>query len=299
MAEHALPFAFVDVFSATPLAGNPLAVVGDADDLSEETMRSLAREFNQSETTFVMSSQRPNVAARLRSFTAAGVEVGGAGHNALGAWWWLAQTDGLSLDAGAGNFVQEIAGRELEVEVTATEDGRPKAIAMTQEEPSWGQLAEDSPIAAALGLGDGDLGRTVPAQVVSTGAPHLLIEARDRSAVDRAEPETAVLAELLRTVEGEGCYLFSLDPLSPAASAYARFFNPTVGLSEDPATGTAAGPLACHLVRHGVLPEPAATAIIEQGHAMGRPSQIEISVEGSRVVIHAECVIAAEGTLRL
>ena len=112
-------------------------------------------------------------------------------------------------------------------------------------------------------------------------------------------PSRRCCAELLRTVEGEGCYLFSLDPLSPAASAYARFFNPTVGLSEDPATGTAAGPLACHLVRHGVLLEPAATAIIEQGHAMGRPSQIEISVEGSRVVIHAECVIAAEGTLRL
>ena len=94
-------------------------------------------------------------------------------------------------------------------------------------------------------------------------------------------------------------YLFSLDPLRPEASAYARFFNPTVGIGEDPATGTAAGPLACHLVRHEVLSEPAATAIIEQGHAMGRPSQIEISVEGSRVLIQAECVIAAVGTLRL
>ena len=126
MARGALPFALVDVFSAIPLAGNPLAVVGEADNLAEDAMRSLAREFNQSETTFVMASQRAGVAAKLRSFTAAGAEVGGAGHNALGAWWWLAQTDRLLLEAGGGRFLQEIAGRELEVEVTADANGRPK-----------------------------------------------------------------------------------------------------------------------------------------------------------------------------
>lgn len=87
-----VPFALVDVFADAPLTGNPLAVVADADGLEERAMRAVAREFNQSETTFVLRPTRPEARTRLRSFTPAGAEVVGAGHNALGAWWWLAAT---------------------------------------------------------------------------------------------------------------------------------------------------------------------------------------------------------------
>ena len=84
-----VPFFFVDVFASRPLTGNPLSLVPDADDLDETQMRAIAREFNQSETTFLLRPSLPGAAVRLRSFTPIGAEVGEAGHNALGAWLWM------------------------------------------------------------------------------------------------------------------------------------------------------------------------------------------------------------------
>ena len=100
----------------------------------------------------------------------------------------------------------------------------------------------------------------------------------------------------MRAVEGEGCYVYSLDPIAADSAAYTRFFNPTVGITEDPATGTAAGPLASHLVAHGLSAEGSKIAI-EQGHLIGRPSRIEIGILNERVIITAACVLVAEGTL--
>jgi trans-2,3-dihydro-3-hydroxyanthranilate isomerase len=134
---QSLSFFLVDVFANAPLTGNPLAVVADADDVDEGVMRAVAREFNQSETTFVLASPRADVAWRLRSFTPAGIEVGGAGHNALGAWWWLATSGRLQLSESGGRFAGEIGESPLPVEVIA-ERGHPRAIAMDQEAPTLG-----------------------------------------------------------------------------------------------------------------------------------------------------------------
>lgn len=293
-----LPFFLVDVFADAPLTGNPLAVVADADAVDEAVMCAIAREFNQSETTFVLTSTRQDVAWRLRSFTPAGVEVGGAGHNALGAWWWLATSGRLALENGRTRFSQEIGGRVLPVEILG--DARqPRAIAMEQEAPEVGkQVADSGELAAALGLVASDLGGDLPPQVVSTGAPHMLVQARTRALVDRAAPDPRRLSAVLSAVGGEGCYLYCLEPIDSDSAAYARFFNPTVGIAEDPATGTAAGPLATHLVAHALV-EDGSTVLIEQGFAIGRPSRIEIRVDGSRVTISGSAVIAAEGKLRI
>ena len=294
--SHSLPFFFVDVFADAPLTGNPLAVVAEAGDVDDGLMGAIAREFNQSETTFVLAPTRDGATWRLRSFTPAGAEVGGAGHNALGAWWWLASAGRLPLVDGGARFTQEIGDRILPVEVIG-EGGRPRVIAMVQEPPEAGDRVLDlAGLAAALGLSDGDLIEDLPAQVVSTGAGHLLVQARSRASVDRADPEPSRLAAALRAVGGEGCYLYSLETVDPDSSAYARFFNPMMGISEDPATGTAAGPLAGHLVAHGVVSD-GSTILIEQGHAMGRPSRMELRVEGTRVTIAGACVVVAEGTL--
>jgi trans-2,3-dihydro-3-hydroxyanthranilate isomerase len=294
--QHSLPFTLVDVFAEAPLTGNPLAVVADADDIDEHLMRAIAREFNQSETTFVLASIRQGVAWRLRSFTPAGVEVGGAGHNALGAWWWLATAGRLPLEGGSAHLAQEIDGQVSSVEVIC-EGGNPRLITMEQEPPEPGDRVSDrAELAGSLGLSGHDLGEDLPAQVVSTGAPHLLVQARSRAAVDRARPDGPRLAAALRGVDGEGCYLYSLDPVNSASAAYARFFNPTVGITEDPATGTAAGPLASHLVAHGVVSD-GSTVLIEQGYLMGRPSRIEIRVQDERVTIAGTGVVVAEGTL--
>jgi trans-2,3-dihydro-3-hydroxyanthranilate isomerase len=288
-----VPFSFVDVFASEPLTGNPLPLVPDADGLDEAQLRAIAREFNQSETTFLLRPSLPGATVRLRSFTPAGAEVGGAGHNALGAWVWLEAAGRLD---HAGNLAQELAGRVLPVEVIRPA-GKPAEVWLDQASPRFGATVGDrAELAGCLGLAERDLADGEPAQVVSTGAAHLMVPARDRTAVDRAAPEPARLAALLRGAGGEGCYLYSLDPVSAGAVAYARFFNPTVGIAEDPATGSAAGPLAARLAAAGRIPRQA-TVVIEQGHALGRPSLIRVAVAGQRVRVGGSGLVVADGTL--
>ena len=157
----------------------------------------------------------------------------GAGHNALGAWWWLATAGRVELDADGGAVLaQEIGDRVLPVEVKGR-DGRPEAIEIEQAPPEFGRTVSDrDELAAALGLDarGGDLLDDAPAQVVSTGAAHCMVPARDRAAVDRAAPDAPRLAAVLAQAGGQGCYLYCLEPVDPAAVAYARFFNPTVGI---------------------------------------------------------------------
>ena len=159
------------------------------------------------------------------------------------------------------------------------------AIVMQQAPPEFGRIVEDAAeLAAALGLARRRPRRPVPAQVVSTGAAHLLVPARDREAVDRAQPDAPRLKAVLAEAGGQGCYLYRLDPVDATAAAHARFFNPTVGISEDPATGSAAGPLVCRLASQGSSAR-VRRCVVEQGHAMGRPSRIHVQVAGARVRI--------------
>ncbi len=294
-----LRFFLVDVFAQAPLSGNPLAVVTDADALDEGTMKRIAREFNQSETTFVLRPTQARVTRRLRSFTAPGHEVFGAGHNALGAWWLLAVQGAVPCDAPSVVLQQEIGPHVLPLELLC-EGGRVRRIAMTHAPATFGARVDDrASLAGALGLASRDLeGTPLPVQVVSTGAGHCLVPVRDRAAVDRADPDAARLRAILQQAGGEGCYVFALDPVDPGATAYARFFNPTAGIVEDPATGTAAGPLAALLLAQGIVRD-GATVIVEQGHAMGRPSRLEVQLRGTEVRLLGDAVVAAEGTLRI
>jgi trans-2,3-dihydro-3-hydroxyanthranilate isomerase len=171
---------------------------------------------------------------------------------------------------------------------------------MTQTAPSFGATHNDpAALAAALGLEAVDLPtESLPAQVVSTGAAHLLVPVRSREAIERAQPDAKRLYQHLRSVGGQGCYLFSLDTVDPLAAAHTRFFNPTEGIVEDPATGTAAGPLACYLAKYGRISSKT-TVTIEQGHALRRPSRIGVRLQGDEVHIFGAGVTVAEGTLRL
>lgn len=292
-----LPFHLVDVFAVEPLTGNPLAVVDGSATLTLDQFQRIAREFNQSETTFVLPPTRPEADWRLRSFTAAGVEVFGAGgHNTLGAWWWLAAAGRLALTGDTTLFHQEIGDRVLPLAISQT-DGQLTHVVMDQEAPVAGRQLDDlGALAAALGIAVADLAvDRAPCQVISTGAAHLMVPIRDRHIVDGIQPDAKALFPLLHGVGAEGCYVFSLDPRERDATAYARFFNPTVGIAEDPATGTAAGPLAVHLVAHGLAAPGRVT--VEQGTAMGRTSLIQVELRGDSVKIAARCVVVGSGEL--
>jgi PhzF family phenazine biosynthesis protein len=292
----AVPFTFIDVFASEPLTGNPLAVV-EGDALSVGQMQRIAREFNQSETTFLLQPTRADADWKLRSFTPAGIEVFGAGgHNTLGAWWWLGHSGKLALRDGDNAYHQEIGATVHPLSIYQRH-GKLESVVMRQQPPEWGHLLEDrTDLARALGLTADDMLLSLPCQVVSTGAAHLMVPISSHDAVDRASPEVGTLREILKRADGEGCYLFS-PRRHGGTAAYARFFNPTVGISEDPATGTAAGPLAAHLVRQGAA--NSGTITIEQGAAMGRPSMIDVVVRGNEISISAHCTVAASGQLHL
>jgi trans-2,3-dihydro-3-hydroxyanthranilate isomerase len=284
------------VFAVEPLTGNPLPVV-DGGDLPVALMQRIAREFNQPETTFVMGPTRADADWRLRSFTAKGVEVfGPGGHNSLGAWWWLAAAGRLALQEGRTVLRQEIGEASFPVAIWQTK-GALDRIVMAQGAPVAGrQVTDVGPLAESLGLAATDIAASgVPCQVVSTGAAHLMVPIRDRDAVDRIAPDSAKLRSVLEAADGEGCYVFSLDPRQPGATAYARFFGPRVGIPEDPATGTAAGPLAAHLVAHGKATP--GTIRIEQGTAFGRTSIIAVEVDAGSISISGRGLVVARGEL--
>lgn len=285
---------WVDVFADLPLTGNPLPLVPSADGLTTEQMAAVARELNQSETTFLVAPTAGGADVRLRSFTPGGVEVLGAGHNAMGAWIWLATSGGL--DPERSDFHQQIGDDVLPVTVSRPDDG-PALVTMRQSAPRFLGRAEDRPaLASSLGLDVDDLAPA--AQVVWTGAEHLLVEVSTRGAVDAAVPDTARLLAVLAAAGAEGCYVFSTEPGDDDAHAYARFFNPTVGIAEDPATGTAAGPLAALLVRDGRAPDDGRVQVL-QGVASGRPSTLRVRVAGDVVELSGSGVLVAEGTLFL
>jgi PhzF family phenazine biosynthesis protein len=292
------PFVLVDVFTDAPLAGNPLAVVFEAEGLDAARMQALAREFNLSETTFVLPPRSSEATRRLRCFSPS-AEVFGAGHNALGAWWAILERGDLAVPEGETMLWQELGERVLPVSVTRV-SGQLRRIAMTQAPPRVGTgLPDRDALGHALSL-DRDALEVdgLEPQVVSTGATHLLVPARDLADLARVRVDARALTALAKPLGCEGCYLFCLETWEPSSVAHARGFFPGIGIDEDPATGSAAGPLAHYLATRDRAPK-GEWLTIEQGDEILRPSRIEARVEGDRVEVAGRCAILAEGTLRL
>jgi PhzF family phenazine biosynthesis protein len=278
----------IDVFADRALSGNPLAVVEGADGLSDATLRRVAGEMNQAETTFLMRSTRADW--KLRSFTASGAEVFGAGHNALGAWLWLAAHGHLGELRAPTTFQQEIGADVLPITLEARGGrffGRMRQAPLRLSPP----LLDHAALAAALALAREDvLPHPAPRPAAAyTGPGHLMVRVRDARTVDRIQAAAEPLFAVLHAAHAEGCYVYAFDEAAPR-TAYARFFNPTVGLWEDAATGTAAGPLCAYLGSLGLLADDR-TLVVEQGVRMGRRSLLEVGlvpepeISGSGVVV--------------
>ncbi len=291
-------FVLVDVFTERPLAGNPLAVFPNAKGLDGNQMQAIAREFNFSETTFVLPSRQAKAAWRLRCFSPS-AEVFGAGHNALGAWWVLAEHGIIGLSDPITTLWQELGEKVLPVGIYS-EAGKPLRVAMTQSEPHFGdKLTDRTALARALGLDSSDLEVDgLEAQAVSTGAMHLLVPMRSLSALGRIRVDAEALVTLARPLGCQGCYLFCSETHERGTAVRARAFFPGIGISEDPATGSAAGPLGAYLASRNLMAEGVWT-VIEQGIEMGRPSRIEVRVQGKQVEVAGRSVIVADGTLSL
>jgi trans-2,3-dihydro-3-hydroxyanthranilate isomerase len=176
---------------------------------------------------------------------------------------------------------------------------------MTQSNPTFGPVVADRAAAAAtLGLQAEDLAANLPVQQVSCGVPFLLVPLRDRATVDRAVSDAAAFRRFMSSLAPDlAIFLFSTDPAGSSETVYSRMFAPEFGIVEDPATGSASGPVGCYLVHHGVVAGAAARRMVSlQGVAMGRPSRVHISIEGdrnsiSRVRVGGEAVLVGRGEL--
>ena len=275
MAEHRV--VQVDVFTDHVFGGNPLAVVFDAASIRDADMQAVAREMNLSETTFLLPPTRPDCAARVRIFTPAR-EVPFAGHPTIGTSWVLA-TAGL-LPAGATRFLLEEGIGPVEVELEG-DPAHPTFLWMRHGAASFGPEQKDRPaFAAALGLAERHLWPRAPICSGSTGSTFLYVPLRDRDVVDRAVLDVPRLLAAMGESPRLGVFVFAPDPDPSAGRVYSRMFAPhTSGVPEDPATGSASGPLGAYLVTHGlVAPAPAVRIVSEQGTVMGRQSFVHIAI---------------------
>jgi trans-2,3-dihydro-3-hydroxyanthranilate isomerase len=273
--ERRYRLRWVDVFTERALGGNPLAVVLDADGLSTTEMQAIARETNLSETTFVLPPEKREHAARVRIFTPH-VELPFAGHPTVGTAWVLLDEGLVGRDASAFTLEEGVGP----IPVRVDRGGTSMVLWMSHPPVKFGEVIEErQDMAAALGLTVADLLPNLPLQVVSTGAPFLYVALRDASAVDRAASRGDALTLVLDPHGLPPVFLFAA--VGPDR-LYSRMFGPhsATRIAEDPATGSASGPLGAFAVRYGLIRRAAHVSFVsEQGTGMGRQSFIYIALE--------------------
>ncbi|MGH7762945.1 MAG: PhzF family phenazine biosynthesis protein [Candidatus Dormibacteraceae bacterium] len=255
------------------VGGQPARRRLDAQDIPDEVMQKIAKEMNLAETTFVLPPEDPAHAARLRIFTPA-VELPFAGHPTVGTAWVLA-THGLVPEGTLEFTLEEGVGP---VPVRGVNDPDGLAFWMTHPPVTFGEIFKDQTrVAEAIGVRRDDLQPAVPAQMASTGVPFLYVALKDSRAVDEAESNQQKLRDLFRGEEAHPAFIFA-----PAGGnrLYSRMFAPHVfDIPEDPATGSASGPLGAFAVKYGLVPRARKVELVsEQGVKMGRRSVIRVEL---------------------
>jgi trans-2,3-dihydro-3-hydroxyanthranilate isomerase len=266
------PFMQVDAFSERPLAGNPCAIVFEADDLDETTMQAIAQEMNLSEAAFVLRSTVADV--RARYFTPE-EEIPLAGHPTIATVFALFETGRLVLEGERTTIQLELRDGPIPVEVVARA-GRVERVVMTQRKPQFLATYEAADVLPVWGLPPEVALPGVPIQTVSTGTPQLMVPLASLDDLRRLNLDDAAYRRLRAAADFFSVHLFCLQGATPAGQTFARHLVPF----EDPFTGSATGGMGAYLWRYGLIQEP--TFVAEQGHWMGRPGQATVEVVGPR-----------------
>jgi trans-2,3-dihydro-3-hydroxyanthranilate isomerase len=298
-------YVTADVFSDRPFGGNQLAVFPDATEIAPDLMPQIAREFNFAETTFVLPPTDPKHTRRVRIFTP-GSELQFAGHPTVGTAHVLAAIGSIELTGDTTNIVLEEGVGPVPVRIQS-EGGRPVFTQLSVAKlPEVGpRPPELETLAAMLSLSPVDLvGSPMPAEAISCGTPFLFIPLRDRAAVARARLKLDLYEEALREYWTDKVFLFALDPERKDSDVRARMFAPSVGVSEDAATGSAAVGLGGYLAARDPRSDGTLRWVVEQGFEMGRPSILEVEVDKVRgavtgVRVGGHSVIVCEGEMEL
>lgn len=293
-----LTYYHVDVFTQQKFGGNQLAVFFDCDGLTTEQLQTLANEMNFAESSFVLPPTDPANDHQVRIFTPS-IEMPMAGHPTIGTAFVLhalERTNGEFL-----RFEEQVGLVPVAIEPQANTSPR---FWMTQRNPTFTDLSiSTDAIVQVLRVSAESLHPNLRPQIVDCGVPYLIMPLVSRAAVDQVVIQPH-LRQALSPELHNGIYVFALDPTNEQHHAYCRMFgDESLGIVEDVATGSAAGPLACYLTQHGVVGD-GVTLGLEQGYAMGRPSQIYARIEQyngsiSKVEVGGHAVYVGQGTLTL
>ncbi len=298
------PFILVDVFTSRPFGGNQLAVFTDAGALSAAAMQELAHEMNFSESTFVMPPDSSG-ARRVRIFTPRR-EIPMAGHPTVGTTWVLASRGEIALASASVDATLQLGIGPVTVTIES-EGGQPDFVWMAHREAEFGATRDDrGRVAKALGITAANIRDDLPIQSVSTGLPITFVPLKTIDALARCVSNSAALAALFETADQmQPVYMFVANQ-SGEFAARSRMFAPhTDGITEDPATGGAAGPFGAYAAAYGLIkPAPRTSFLIQQGVEMGRPSEIRVEVArndsgASAIRIGGRCAIVGEGAMFL
>jgi trans-2,3-dihydro-3-hydroxyanthranilate isomerase len=289
-----LRYRIVDVFTTEALEGNPLAVFTDGSQIDASLMQKIAREMNLAETTFVLPSEDPTCAARLRIFTPR-KEMIFAGHPTIGAGFVLLDEDQVPKQSKSF-FLEENIGK---VQIWI-EEGQPPMIWLRTPPISEGRVFDRSLCAQALRVELGDLLDVQP-QLLDAGNPTLFVALKNKEAVDRAWLDSQGMMSL-KEGEAEPFCVFVFAQTDEGA--YSRMFAPDYGVPEDPATGSSTGPLAAFMMKHDLLPRVSnARFINEQGTKMLRRSLLHVKMGDDTgtdgIYIGGHVTAVAEGTMKL
>ena len=275
MTRH--EYAHLDVFTDRPFGGNQLAVFADAWGVSDADMQAIAKELNLPETVFVAKAEKGGD-HRLRIFTPAR-ELPFAGHPTVGAAFFL--SDGRDADLR----LEETVG-------TLTVTVRDGFTEMEQPLPTFERVPERERVLSELGLDQTDLMPALPIEIGSSGNRFMFVPVKSIAAVKMAAPRG------LR----EAAYIFTTETVERGSTTHGRMYAPWQGIAEDPATGSATGPLAAYLVRHGI--SDGKRIVCEQGFEMARPSMLYARVGGTKdritsVHVGGRCVRTGGGWIDL
>jgi trans-2,3-dihydro-3-hydroxyanthranilate isomerase len=289
-----LDYYVLDVFTDQRYKGNQLSVVHLENELTIQEYHAISREFGYSETSFLHYSKEQK-ALKVRSFTPAEFEVAGAGHNLLGAVCLaLLKKWAIFKDHGTQPYVY-IKDTKIPLLITA-ENGLPY-VGMKQRPVEVIGSVPVGAISEAIGLSMDELAlNDWPVKIAQTEVPHLMIPVRDEASLQKAIPRKPILKEISEKYGFEGYYLFTTNISKKEYLAEARFFNPGMGIDEDPATGTAAGPLAGYLELLGYIKKNQQYQIL-QGNYVEHPSTIRVEVVENGIWVSGSSIIVMEGQI--
>ncbi|MDQ6827453.1 MAG: PhzF family phenazine biosynthesis protein [Gemmatimonadota bacterium] len=296
-------FVTADVFTDVKFGGNQLAVVLDARGLTSEQMQSIAREFNYSESVFVLPATDPSCTRTLRIFTPSD-ELPFAGHPTVGAAHVLAATGEIKLTGDETKIVFEEGIGHVPVTIRSTKGVPTFAQLSVAKLPEIGPPPPGrSALAELLSLEANDIGggSNTP-QAVSCGLPFLFVPVKDRAAVRRARVRMDIWDSALKQYFAPQVMVFARDPELPTSHIRARVFVPGLAVPEDPATGSAAAALGGYLGAREAQTDGTLRWVVEQGFEMGRPSILEIEVdkaagEITAIRVGGASVLVMEGSI--